>query len=510
MENFRECRMISENHLLGLDIGTTAVKVGLFTVEGKLKALSNQEYDLYTLSPNMIELPGDIYWTACVRGTRDVLSRSGVNPESVVALSLASQAETLICLDKSGRTLRNAIVWMDTRAEKESQEIAKEVASDLFYRTTGLPRMSPIWPVCKILWLKRNEPEVFKRTSKFLIVKDYLIWRLTGQFLTEPSESSSTGYYRLENEDWWDEMLDLIGIKRNQLPVICSSDEVIGTINREVRSELNLGRNTKVVAGSMDQTAAALGAGNIEPGCVTESTGAALGVVATVNKPVYDRKRRIPCVPHCVPGKFVLLPWSETSGIVLKWFKNTFPSLGDRKENYEELLELASQVPCGAEGLFAFPHFSGTTCPDFNPQARGAFVGISFRHKRAHFIRALVESVAFMLKDNIELLKNLSLNVERIRSLGGAAKSDFWLKIKANVLGLPVEVPQCSEAACLGAMILAGVGTKVFSNIRQTVDRVVKIEKSFHFEPSDVALYQKAYREYRSLYQRLYRGGEPT
>jgi D-xylulose kinase len=493
-----------EDHLFSIDVGTTSIKVGLFQLSGKLKAMSTQEYNLLTPASNVVELPVDVYWTALGRGIKDILDKSEVHPESILALSLSSQAETLICVDKKGKVLRNAIVWLDARAEEESTRIAKNFSLELLYKTTGLPEMSPIWPAPKILWLKKNEPDVFNHTSKFLIVKDYLIWKLTGKFSTDPTESSSTFYLKLKEKDWWDEMLDFIGIKRDQLPVIFPSYEVVGNISSQIKSQFGLCTNTKVIAGSMDQMAAALGAGNVEPGIITESTGTALAVVATVDRPLYDPKRRVPCAAHCVPGRFVLYPYSETSGIALKWFRDTFPCQADRKEDYEQLLQLASQAPPGAEGLLALPHFTGTACPDFNPQARGAFAGISFKHQRTHFVRALVEAVAFMLRENIDLLENLSIPVKKVRSLGGTAKSDVWLKIKADVLNVPVEVPECSEAASLGAAVLAGVGAKVFSGINQAVKEVVKVKKSFYPEPDNVASYQKIYQNYRSLYQKLY------
>jgi len=491
-------------HLLSIDVGTTSIKVGLFTTDGKLKAMSTHEYSLLTLSSNMVELPADVYWMALGEGIKDVLDKSEVHPESILALSLSSQAETLICVNKKGKVLRNAIVWLDTRAEEESTRIAKNFAPELLYKTTGLPEMSPIWPAPKILWLKKNEPDVFSHTSRFLIVKDYLIWKLTGEFSTEPTESSSTFYLKLEEKDWWDEMLDFIGIKRDKLPAIFPSHEVVGNISPQVKSELGLSTDTKVIAGSMDQMAAALGAGNIKPGIITENTGTALAVVATVDRPVYDPQRRVPCAPHCVPDRFVLYPYAETSGIVLKWFRDTFPSDTGRKEDYGQLLQLASRISPGAEGLLALPHFTGTACPDFNPQARGAFVGISFKHKRAHFIKALVESVAFMLRENIDLLKSLSIPVEKVRSLGGAAKSNFWLQIKADVLNLPVDLPECSEAASLGAAILAGVGAGVYKDIDEAIKVATSTKKTLMPQPKNVSAYQEVYQRYLDLYQRLY------
>jgi len=279
---------------------------------------------------------------------------------------------------------------------------------------------------------------------------------------------------------------------------------VVGNISPQVKSELGLSTDTKVIAGSMDQMAAALGAGNIKPGIITENTGTALAVVATVDRPVYDPQRRVPCAPHCVPDRFVLYPYAETSGIVLKWFRDTFPSDTGRKEDYGQLLQLASRISPGAEGLLALPHFTGTACPDFNPQARGAFVGISFKHKRAHFIKALVESVAFMLRENIDLLKSLSIPVEKVRSLGGAAKSNFWLQIKADVLNLPVDLPECSEAASLGAAILAGVGAGVYKDIDEAIKVATSTKKTLMPQPKNVSAYQEVYQRYLDLYQRLY------
>jgi len=493
-----------DDFLLSIDAGTTSIKVGLFTSRGKLVALSTQEYTLLTPRPNRVELSPEVYWTACIKGIREVLKTSKINPYLIVTLSISSQAETLICVDKKGKALRNAIVWLDTRAEKEAKEIAKNFPPEILYKRTGIPEISPIWPAPKILWLKKNEPDVFNRTSKFLVLKDYLIWKLTGKFTTDPTESSSTCYLKLKEKDWWDEMLEFLGFKRENLPEILPSHEVVGNINPGIKSKVSLSTHTKVIAGSMDQMAAALGAGNVEPGIITENTGTALAVVATVDRPLYDPERRIPVAPHCVPDKFVLYPYAETSGIVLKWFRDNFPGEQGKRENYGELLDLASQVPPGSEGLLALPHFTGTACPDFNPEARGAFVGISFKHKRAHFIRALVESVAFMLRENIDLLKALSIKVDRVCSLGGAAKSNTWLKIKANVLNVPVEVPECSEAASMGAAILAGVGAKVFSTIEEAVQRMVKIKKTFYPLSFEVDIYQKLYQDYLSLYQRLY------
>ncbi len=492
-------------YLLTIDAGTTSIKVGIFQTNGDLKAISTKEYTLLTPSSTRVELPVDVYWSACKNGIADVLKSSKINPKTIVALSISSQGETLIPIDKKGKALKNAIVWLDTRAKNEAFEISKVFPLDEFYHTTGLPDINPTWPVAKILWIKKNEPDIFNRTFKFLLLKDYLIFKLTREFVTEPTVSSSTGFLKLKERKWWDDMLSFIGIKEDQLPKIVKSEEVVGKIFPEIALELGLSNNTVVVAGAMDQMTGAIGAGNIAPGIITETTGTALALIATVDEPVYDPKRRVPCSSHAIPGRFVLMPYSETSGIVLRWFRDTF-GINDKgeKEDYDALMQLAKAVPAGSEGLLALPHFTGTFCPDFNPEARGAFVGISFNHTRAHFVRALVESVSFMLRENVELLRELEIKVEKVKSLGGAAKSDFWLQIKSDVLNVLIDVPKCNEAASLGAAILAGVGAKVYESVEEAVKIAVSTKKTFVPRQKNVSIYQEVYQKYLNLYKKVY------
>jgi len=494
-------------YFLSIDMGTTSVKVGIFGGDGQLRIMSTQEYVLSTPSSDQVELPVNIYWSVCKRGIGEALKKSDIKATAVAALSICSQGETLIPVDKSGKPLRDAIVWLDTRARTEMREISQIFSADEFYHFTGLPNISSMWPVAKILWMRKNQPHIFNQTFKFLLLKDYLIYKLTGEFITDPTISSSTGFLRLREKNWWDEMLEFVGIDKDQLPRIVDSEKVVGKIAPQVASELGLSHNTLVVAGAMDQMAGAIGAGNTNPGVITETIGTALAIIATVDEPIYDSKRRIPCCPHIILNKFVLMPYSETAGIVLKWFRDNFNTKDkEEKEDYDTLIKLAKDVPIGSEGLLALPHFVGSSCPHFNPEARGAFVGISLNHKRSHFVRALVESTAFMLKENIELLKRLGVKVEKVRSLGGAGKSDFWLQVKSDVLNLPVELPKCSEAPSLGAAILAEVGVGIYKDIDEAIDTTVSIKKTFSPQTENVSKYQQIYQNYLDLYQKLYGG----
>jgi len=492
-------------YLLTIDVGTTSVKVGIFGTDGQVRKIATQEYALSTPSSDRIELAVNIYWSACKKGIAEVFKNSGIKSEAIVAISISSQGETLIPVDKSGKPLRNAIIWLDSRAKAESLEISRAFPADEFYHVTGLPNVRPMWPAAKILWMRKNQPRIFNQVFKFLLLKDYFLYRLTGEFVTDPTISSSTGFLRLQERDWWDEMLDFIELDKDQLPQLVNSEEVIGKLIPQVASEIGLSRNTLVVAGAMDQMAGAIGAGNINPGVITETTGTALAIIATVLEPIYDLQTRIPCSPHAVSNKFVLMPYSETAGIVLKWFRDTFGVRDEgKKETYDALMKLAKTVPAGSEGLLALPHFAGSFCPHFNPEARGAFVGMSLNHKKSHLVRALVESIAFMLRENIELLEGLGVKVEKVRSLGGAAKSDFWLQIKSDVLNLPVELPKCSEASSLGAAILAGVGAGIYKDIDEAVRVTGSVKKTFSPELENVSKYQKIYQKYLGLYRKLY------
>jgi len=492
-------------YFLSIDIGTTSIKIAIFESNGQLRGMSTEEYALSTPSSNCIELAVDVHWSACKKGIAETLKKSGIKSEKIAAISISSQGETLVPIDKSGKPLRNAIIWLDTRAKAESLEISRTFPADEFYHVTGLPNVCPVWPAAKILWMKKNQPRIFNQTFKFLLLKDYFLYRLTGEFITDPTISSSTGFLRLQEKDWWDEMLNFIELDKDQLPQLVNSEEVIGKLISQVASEIGLSPNTLVVAGAMDQMAGAIGAGNINPGVITETTGTALAILATVVEPIYDPQRRIPCSPHAVSNKFVLMPYSETSGIVLKWFRDTFGTRDDgKKETYDALMKLAKTVPAGSEGLLALPYFVGSFCPHFNPEARGAIVGISLNHKKSHFIRALVESIAFMLRENIELLEGLGVKVEKVRSLGGAAKSDFWLQIKSDVLNLPVELPKCSEASSLGAAILAGVGAGIYKDIDEAVKITGSVKKTFSPGLENVSKYQQIYQNYLGLYRKLY------
>jgi len=485
--------------LLTIDAGTTAVKVCLFSEAGKLAATSSQEYDLLTPGEDRVELPAQTYWECCAAGVREVLAQPGVTPEEVLAVGVTSQGETFIPVGETGQPLRNAIVWLDNRAEPQAQAIASSFTLDLFYEVTGLPEIIPTWPACKILWLREREPRVFSQAHKYLLVGDYLLYRLSGRYVTEGGVCTSTAYFDIRSGQWWAEMLEFIGLRAEHLPALLRSGELVGPVTENAARETGLSTRTLAVTGSMDQIAGAVGAGNIVPGIVSETTGTALVLAATVNGLAYDPQKRLPCYYHALPGRYLLLPYCQTAGMVLRWFRDQF----GRGESYDELTALAAGVPPGSEGLVMLPHLTGSTSPCFNPRAKGVFYGITLGHTRAHFVRAILESVAFMLRENVELLEELGVDVGELVSLGGGARSKLWSQIKADVTGLPLRAAECEEAASLGVAILAGVAVGLFPDVADACQHMVGTGTRIEPHLAHRAQYERAYNRYLRLYSSL-------
>ena len=492
-------------YLLGADLGTTAIKVALFDEKGKKISDSTQEYMLYTPTPLIVELGAEVYWNAFKTGVAESLKQAGVAAEDIVSLSISAQGETLLLLDKDGKPLRNAIVWMDNRAQEESDDLEKHFSNETIHSITGQVAMLAMWPAAKILWLKNHERQVFDDAMKFLLVEDYFFYRLSGKFFGEGSLWCSTIMWDINTKRYWPEMLDYLGVREEQLPEIVESGTPLGKILPEVARELGLSPDTELVMGALDQACGAIGVGNVRVGIFSESTGAALAVVAVVDKPVFDENREMPCFYYGIPDMYMIHAFT-TGGIVFKWLRDSFCSeelaIAERTgvDAYAFMDMEAMTVPAGSDGLVVLPHFQGSGPPDSDQKAKGVVYGLSLNHTKAHMIRAFMEAVAMNMCRMIEATSATGIEITEIRSHSGGAKSPVWCQIKADAAGIPVHtMKNTADAACLGAAVLAGVASGIWKSVPEAMDSIVEEDKVYMPDPGNKKVYDNLYNSYKEL-----------
>lgn len=373
--------------VLGIDIGTTAIKAAVFDQQGYERGSHTCEYSLLTPSSGWVELGAQAYVDAFKAALTASITKSEVDPRDIVSLGISAQGETLFCLDETGIPLRPAIVWMDSRANDEAAWIEEQLGRELIHKTTGQVGMSAIWPASKILWVKRHEPEVFAKTAKFVLIEDYFIYLLTGRFASEDSLLCSTMYWDINTRAYWPMMLDLLGISASQLPEIRRPGTPVGNVTSEGRAEFGLSSETLVCLGALDQACGAIGVGNVRPGIFSESTGAALASVTMTTSPVIDPAGEMPCFASGIPGMYMLHAYS-TGGMAIRWFRDTFCAAETEAEraggrNAYSLIDDAVRATApGADGLRVLPHLQGSGPPDSNSSAKGVFLNVTLAHSK--------------------------------------------------------------------------------------------------------------------------------
>ena len=455
-------------NFMGIDIGTTSVKVGVFNEALEQKKTLSADYTL-DAHGDIVEFDGEKYWEIVKGEIEKVKREMGID-----ALAVDTQCETLILTDEDGNPVRPAIVWLDNRATAEAELIEKHFGHKRVYEVTGQPEITATWPACKLLWVKRNEPQVWARVKKIFLLEDWILFKMTGRFISEKTLQSSTIYFDIHKAQWWSEMLDYIGVSVDMLPTLYSSAETVGEYD-----------GMKVVTGAIDQIAGAIGAGVVKSGIVSEMTGTTMVIfMPSENVPEYDEKSIVPC-HYNYDNKYCLLSWTPTAGMALKWFRNALC------ENYSfaELDDLAASVDPGSNGLTFLPYLCGSTMPKYNPEARGSFTGLTTEHNRGHFVRSVMEAVACMLRSNLEYL---GLEVDEIRAMGGGANSPLWCQMKADMTGRRLVTLKNKETACLGSAILAAVGIGAFESVEQAA-KLISLDKTYESRGVD---YTECYQRY--------------
>ena len=473
--------MKNNGRYLGLDIGTTSLKAAVFDGEGKRLAVRAVDYTLNTdPATEYIEFAPERYIEMCRTVIDDLAAELG----HIDAISVDTQGETLIVTDEDGNPLYPAIVWLDNRATEEAEAITERFGRERVYEVTGQPEITAGWPASKLLWFKNRRPELFGRIKKIFMLEDWILYGLTGEFVTEPTIQSSTIYYDIVKGEWWGEMLGFLGVEDAQLPKICKTATVVGNY-----------KGIPVVSGMLDQIAGTIGAGVVDGEKISEMTGTIMAICALSDDiPAYRADSIIPCHVHAIPGKYCRILWSSTAGMALKWFRQNLAEEFD----FRELDELAAPIAPGSDGLTMLPYFCGSTMPKYNPDARAAFAGINLSHTRGHFARAIMEAIAFTLRQDLEYIG--TEKIKEIRITGGGAKSPLWAAIKADVTGKVLRTVTEEETACLGTALCAAVGVGAFGSIEEAAASAVTTKRSFM--PSG-ANYEGAYRAFCSLDEKL-------
>ena len=496
-------------YLLGIDIGTSGAKALLVNADtAEIVASSVESYELSTPTPLWAEQsPGD-WWQAVIASVSNVLNASKIDAAEIKGIGLSGQMHGSVFLDENGSVLRPAILWCDQRTQAECDWIMDTVGRERTIELTSNPILTG-FTAGKIIWTRNHEPEVYSRVKKVLLPKDYIRFRLTGEFATEVSDASGTGLFDVKRREWSWEMLDAINIPSHWMPHSYESVEISGKISPEAASLTGLAEGTPVVGGGGDQAAGAVGNGVVEDGIVSSTVGTSGVVFAFTDKPVVDKKLRLHTFCHAVPGKWHLMGVMLSAGGSLRWYRDTFAdtetvigkALG--VDPYDVICKEAAKAPAGSEGLIFLPYLTGERTPHPNPHARGVFFGITLRSDRPHFMRAVLEGVAYGLRDSFTILDEMNIPISQIRASGGGARSEIWRQIQADVTGKNHVTINVEEGPALGAALLAGVGTGIYPTVADACRSIIKVTSETKAKPSAKQIYDGFYPIYQSLYNSL-------
>ncbi|MBL5825700.1 FGGY-family carbohydrate kinase [Serratia fonticola] len=483
-------------NIIAIDLGTTNIKVAVYSKRLKLLTTLSESVS-YHRKNEFVEFDAEAYFI-CIRKMVEQVAALGkaANNEDITQIVLTGQAESLILLDSEKNPLRPAISWLDMRSRKECDELTSVFDTDQCYQITGQPEIIPTWPITKMLWLNRNENDIFKRAAHYLLLKDYIVYRLCGRMAGDYSIYSFSHYFNITQKCYWKEILDYCGVRVEQLPEVLPSCSIAGTLLPGLVNEsLGLNSEVKINIGTLDHFAGMIGTGNIIEGIVSESAGTVLAIATLIHKPVFSAGRLpLNCGPF--PDSYVLLPVCESGGFSLEWYKNNFlPDV-----SFADINNALSQKQTVFPPVF-LPYLTGVNAPDFNENASGVFFGIKASHDKYDFALSIMQGVACLLRKNLDYMRDSGIEINKIISVGGGAKSPLWTQVKSDFSNCEIEIPENEEAACLGAAIIGAVSEGYFKTFEIAVDMNIKIAK--RYTPSKRDDYEKTYHIFSLLYSAL-------
>lgn len=493
---------------LGIDVGTSGSKAVLIGTDGAVRAAVTHEYPLSHPKPLWAEQDPEDWWQATVQSIRSVMAKVGATGADLAAVGLTGQMHGLVLLDNEGKVLRPAILWNDQRTGRECAAITQEIGSRKILELTGNPVL-PGFTAPKVLWVRENEPEVFRRIAKVLLPKDYIRYRLTETFFSDVSDASGTALFDVGRRQWSAVMVETLDIPIGWLPEVTESPVASAKVNDEAARETGLLSGTPVVAGGGDQAAGAVGAGIVEEGIVSTTLGTSGVVFAASERYRMEPEGKLHAFCHAVPGQWHLMGVMLSAAGSFRWYRDTLgqaevsTAAAPGQDAYDLLTEAAATVPPGCEGLLFLPYLTGERTPHPDPHARGVFFGLTLRHGRHHLTRSVLEGVTYGLRDSLELMRALGIDVSQMRAAGGGARSHFWRQMLADVFETEIVTVNAGEGAAYGAALLAAVGVGAYRDVPEACRSAITVTGKAEPNQANASVYNDYYQRYRALYPAL-------
>ena len=491
--------------VLGIDVGTGGTRAVIINERGTILASATENHEAFT-SPRIgwAEQHPEDWWKACGKAVRKALAQANISKERIACVGLSGQMHGAVMLDGAGKVVRPALIWCDVRTEKQCLDLAEKPGRDRIIELTCNPPLAN-FTLTKLLWTRENEPGNWNRVRSVMLPKDYVRFKLTGERAIDVADASGTLMLDVARRQWSQEMLQAVGIDSSVLPKLYESHEVCGMVSALGSEATGLATGTPVVAGAGDQAAGAVGMGIVTAGAVSATIGTSGVVFAATDQPLRDDRGRLHTFCHAIPQRWHVMGVTQAAGLSLRWFRDHLAPEAGKNGNdpYEALTREAATAPAGSDGLLWAPYLMGERTPHLDPNARGALVGLTASHKRAHVVRAILEGVAFSLQDTFTIFSEMKVPVKSVRLGGGGARSALWRQIQADVYGREVEILEAEEGAAYGAAILAGVGAQMWPSVDNACNSVLKVRNCVHPQATNAALMQRCYSTYRRLYPGL-------
>lgn len=484
---------------IGLDIGTGGSRALLSDARGRVVAgFTAPHQDMRMPRPMWAEQDPDDWWSAAVHAIRGVLAAAGVEGRAVKGIGLSGQMHGLVILDAAGQVIRPSLIWCDQRSQAQVDRINSRLGPEKVLASTANPVLTG-FTLPKLLWVRDNEPENFARVRRLLLPKDYVRFRLTGEFATDVSDASGTSLFDVVNRRWSWEMADGMGLDRAILPACYESSEITGAVSAAAAEATGLAPGAPVAAGGGDQASSAVGNGIVEAGIVSCTLGTSGVVFAHMDEVAYDPAGRVHTFCHAVPGKWHVMGVTQGAGLSLQWFRNRLAPGAD----YDALTAEAAAAPAGAQGLFWLPYLMGERTPHLDAAARGGWIGLTASHTRADLVRAIIEGVSYSQRDCLEIIEGLGVPMNSVRASGGGAKSPFWRQILADILGKRVVTLETQEGSAYGAALLALAACGEYGSVTEVCREAIRETASVEPRPAERTFYARAHEVYRGLYPAL-------